>query len=184
MDYEVELKFRLDDPEALREWLRKLAAVPGDVVEQRDVYLAHPSRDFAATDEAFRIRSIGDDNRLTYKGPLVDQQTKTRQEVEVSFATGADNRSQMLLLLESLGFRAVRKVVKRRTPHHLDWDGRVVELAVDDVEGLGRFLELETLAAEPDWESARDSLLRLAEHLGLKQSERRSYLQLLLSEHP
>ncbi len=71
---------------------------------------------------------------------------------------------------------------KQRLCCHLTWEGRDVEIAVDTVERLGTFLELETLARNDDWNQARDALLRLAETLGLRDSERRSYLQLLLAE--
>src|SRR5690606_36038325 len=83
MNYEVELKFRIDEPTGVDAMLTGLEATQEDLEEHRDTYFSHPARDFAQTDEAFRIRSIGEANRLTYKGPLVDKQTKTRQEVEV-----------------------------------------------------------------------------------------------------
>ena len=139
-----------------------MGATAGDVEEHRDTYFNHPARDFAETDEAFRIRSIGDGNRLTYKGPLVDKQTKTRQEVEVGCEAGAAGRDKLQEMLIALGFRKVRTVVKRRTPYHLDWQNRPVEVTLDDVEGLGTFVELETIAAEDSWESARDDLLALS----------------------
>lgn len=180
MDYEVELKYRIDDPARVVALLAGLEATPGDIEEHRDTYFNHPARDFAETDEAFRIRSIGDDNRLTYKGPLVDRQTKTRQEVEVGCETGPAGREKLRAMLLALGFREVHTVVKRRTPYHLDWLGRDVEATLDEVEGLGTFVELETIAAADHWESARDALLQLAQQLGLEHSERRSYLQLLL----
>ena len=181
MNYEVELKYRIDDPAEVTAGLAKLGATAVDVEEHRDTYFNHPAHDFAETDEAFRIRSIGDDNRLTYKGPLLDKQTKTRQEVEVGCESGAAGRDKLQAMLIALGFREVRTVVKRRTPFHLDWRSRAVEATLDDVEGLGTFVELETIAAEDSWESARDELLVLADKLGLQNSERRSYLQLLLS---
>jgi adenylate cyclase, class 2 len=180
MNYEVELKFRIDDPQRIVALLAGLEATAGDVEQHRDTYFNHPSRDFAETDEAFRIRSIGDDNRLTYKGPLVDKQTKTRQEVEVGCEAGPAGREKLRAMLLALGFREVHTVIKRRTPNHLDWQGRDVEVTLDEVEGLGTFVELETIATADNWESARDALLGLADELGLKHSERRSYLQLLL----
>ena len=182
MNYEVELKFRINDPPRIVALLDGLEATPGDIEEHRDTYFNHPARDFAQTDEAFRIRSIGDDNLLTYKGPLIDRQTKTRQEVEVGCEAGPAGRDKLRSMLLALGFREVRTVVKRRAPYHLDWQGRDVEATLDDVEGLGTFVELESIAAAGNWESARDALLQLAQQLGLEHSERRSYLQLLLSE--
>lgn len=180
MNYEVELKFRIDEPTGVDAMLTGLEATQEDLEEHRDTYFSHPARDFAQTDEAFRIRSIGEANRLTYKGPLVDKQTKTRQEVEVGCEAGPEGRQKLRTMLLALGFREVHTVVKRRTPFHLDWQGRDVEVTLDEVEGLGTFVELETIADGGNWESARDALLGLADQLGLKNSERRSYLQLLL----
>lgn len=180
MNYEVELKFRIADPSAVTTWLAGHGATPAALVEQRDTYFNHPSRNFAETDEAFRIRTVGDANRLTYKGPLLDQLTKTRQELEVACEPGPAGHDKLRQLLLALSFREVITVVKQRTAWHLDWQGRPFEAAVDEVGRLGTFLELETIAAGDDWESARDMLLQLATTMGLHDSERRSYLQLLL----
>ena len=42
-----------------------------------------PCRDFAQTDEALRIRTVGDTSFVTYKGPKLDATTKTRRELEL-----------------------------------------------------------------------------------------------------
>lgn len=180
MMYEVELKFPLADAARLIPQLESLRAWRGEPVRQCDTYFAHPQRDFAATDEALRIRSVGQQNCLTYKGPKIDPQSKTRREIEVSFAEGPAAACQLADVLKLLGFREVRTVSKIRVPYQVPWEGRTVELALDDVDGLGPFVELEVQAGEAQRESARDSLLRLARQLGLDKSERRSYLCLLL----
>ena len=56
---EVELKYRLDDPESLLSALIARGAEPGAATIERDVYFNHPSRDFAETDEALRLRWDG-----------------------------------------------------------------------------------------------------------------------------
>jgi len=183
MDYEVELKFRRDAEDGLEDRIRQFGAELSAPREQRDAYFAHPVRDFGKTDEAFRIRSEGESNCLTYKGPKVDEETKTRQEVEVAFAAGAEARRQMAGMLSALGFREVLTVAKQRRSCCLNWEERPVEVVLDRVEPLGRFVELETISPESDWQSARDSLKRLAAHLGLSAEERRSYLELLLREN-
>lgn len=182
MSYEVELKFPLADHDGIRSSLEQLRATPGEPVEQTDLYFAHPLRDFAATDEAFRLRSIGEENRITYKGPVVDPHAKTRREIELQFEPGEDARAALGEMLTILGFREVRSVAKTRQPWHLEWEGRTLELALDEVEGLGRFVEIETITEEADRDAARDSLLRLAAQLGLHNPERRSYLCLLLAK--
>ena len=81
--FEVEIKFRAADLEALGRRLLSLGAEPIGTSEQEDLYLAHPSRDFASTDEALRLRRVGDMNRITYKGPKLGGPTKTREETPI-----------------------------------------------------------------------------------------------------
>ena len=90
VQYEVELKFLLPDSREILAQLAGLGAVAAAPVEQVDRYFNHPARDFGVTDEAFRIRSVGDANCMTYKGPILDPVTKSRREIEVSFADGPD----------------------------------------------------------------------------------------------
>ena len=180
MPYEVELKFPLADTSDILARLASLGAVAASPVEQVDRYFNHPARDFGDTDEAFRIRSVGAANCVTYKGPIIDSATKMRREIEVPFADGPDTASQMAEVWQSLGFRFVREVRKTRTPLTLDWRQRVYEVALDDVPPLGMFLEIELLADEAGRDEARDAILALAGELNLTNPERRSYLELLL----
>jgi adenylate cyclase class 2 len=183
MNYEVELKFPVTDVDRVRHVIDSLGAVWSPPVRQEDVYFAHPQRDFAVTDEAFRLRSVGDKHWLTYKGPLVDRETKTRQEVEVPLGDGSHTASQMKSLLAGLGFREVRCVAKTRHPAHVHWQNWEVEISIDAVDQLGTFVEVEIITDETQWELAKSCALSLAAHLGLTNSERRSYLQLLLEKN-
>ncbi|MGE0373920.1 MAG: class IV adenylate cyclase [Planctomycetaceae bacterium] len=182
MEYEVEIKFWREAADGLEFRIAQLGGVFGSPVEQHDAYFSHPVRDFSQTDEAFRIRSEGHENRLTFKGPKVDDQSKTRRELEVPIASGADARRRLTEMLAALGFREVLRVVKFRRSCRLTWEDRKVELALDNVDHLGEFVELETMAPHSNWRPARDSLARLAEQLQLRVSECRSYLELLLAE--
>ena len=178
--YEVELKFAIDDTTDILAQLQQLGAESSAERHQQDRYFAHPVRDFAKTDEAFRIRSDGQSNCVTYKGPVVDDQVKSREEIEIAFADGPAALQQLTAMLTLLGFQEVRTVTKRRTPYHFTWESHSVEMTIDEVEGLGRFVEIETLAAVADRDQARDAILSLARHLGLCSPQRKSYLCLLL----
>jgi adenylate cyclase class 2 len=181
MLYEVELKFRLSDSQQLMAALVELEAVAGASVEQVDRYFNHPARDFRVTDEAFRIRSVGSSNCLTYKGPVVDKATKTRREIEIAVADGPDIAEQTAEMLIALGFRSVHSVYKTRTPWVLDWNGQRYDLALDVVPAVGTFLEIELVVEESGRDQARDAILNLAQKLNLTQPERRSYLELVLA---
>lgn len=181
-DYEVELKFPIAAPADVAARLTALGASRGSELAQADQYFAHPVRRFEQTDEALRIRTEGEHNCLTYKGPLLDRATKTRQEIELDVASGPEGSHRLWAILRALGFVDVFTVRKRRTVFKLRWEGRDFSLSLDVVEQLGDFLEIETMAGPNDWEAARDCALRLAAALDLTTSERRSYLQLLLAQ--
>ncbi len=180
MNYEVENKFSVPDLEGMVVQLQALGAEIGDRVEQTDLYFAHPVRDFAQTDEALRIRRVGSSNCVTYKGPKIDKVTKTRKELEVELVEGQDHFEQYAQLLDVLGFRRVAEVSKKRQHGTCQFDGSEVGIALDDVQDVGTYLELEIVASPETMESARSTIVRLAEKLGLSNPERRSYLELLL----
>jgi len=184
MPIEVELKFPLADAaptaEQVAERLEEIGARAELPRRQNDHYYAHPGRDFAVTDEALRIREDNDRAWLTYKGPLIDDVAKTRLELE----TGIESVEVGDRILQALGFHPVRIVSKQRRPFELQWQGIPVEAVIDQVTGLGEFVELETISDVDGHQAARDHLLALAATLGLEHSERRSYLGLLLQSDP
>lgn len=183
MSFEVEVKYRSVDHDHLVQRLLQMGATPSDVVDQEDTYLGHPARDFALTNEAFRIRRLGDENRITYKGPRRSGPTKTREEIEIPFAPGQESSTSLLRLFESLGFRPVATIRKRRRSFHATVQGREMEVVLDEAEGLGTFAEIEVLAnREADLPAAQQAVLALAEDLGLTEVEPRSYLRMFLEQ--
>lgn len=182
MTFEVELKFPLQDSHEVLLRLSNLGAVTDSAIEQSDRYFNHPARDFSVTDEAFRIRSVGSANFVTYKGPIVDRETKMRREIEIAIADGPEAAEQMAELWTALGFRFVHEVRKTRTPGRVTWNNRQYELALDQVPPLGTFLEIELVVDDSEREAAKQAILNLARELNLKNPERRSYLQLVMEE--
>jgi len=85
---EVEAKYPVEDFTNVERLLRGWSATFDEAREDADQYFNAPDRDFAKTDEALRVRRIGNINLLTYKGPKTDAQTKTRTEIEVALASG------------------------------------------------------------------------------------------------
>ncbi|MFW6045678.1 MAG: class IV adenylate cyclase [Natronomonas sp.] len=176
--YEVELKVRAEH-DALRERLLAMGATQSGTISQEDTYYDAPHREFAETDEALRIRReerTADGRRktkITYKGPLVESESKTREELE----THVDDGETVDSIFRRLGFDPVATVEKTRERY--EHDGYTIVL--DDVTGLGEFVEVETEAdvVEP----ARDGAIQLLSDLGLDPDRhvRTSYLGMLLS---
>ncbi|MEI7780811.1 MAG: class IV adenylate cyclase [Planctomycetota bacterium] len=187
--YEVEVKFPVADMPALHQKLVALAGRFREPLEQVDRYFAHPARDFVRTDEALRLRRVGHDVAITWKGPRLDTATKTRREIELPLAAIAASLpggppatiERWTELLEALGFRRVHEVTKRRLSARVLWQGAEVEVALDSVAGLGDFVELELPAREGEVSLAQACVMSLAQQLGCGTPERRSYLEMVLA---
>ncbi len=179
MIYEVEQKYRAEHCAVANELDRRGIAWHG-VIEQRDVYFNHPQRDFAQTDEALRVRSVGQAHCITYKGPKLDRATKTRRELELPLPAGASTAEGFYELLSALGFRRSAEVIKTRRAGVLLFQGRAIEVALDTVANLGEFVELELAVEHAELSAAQACIVALAAELGLSASERRSYLEMVL----
>ncbi len=180
MNIEVEQKHRVEDRALLQSRLADRGAALGAPQQQVDTYFAHPSRDFSQTDEALRIRTVGNANFVTYKGPKFDTVTKTRRELELPIEPGPLGAAQFAEFFEALGFSSVAQVIKMRRSFFLESEGLSVTGAWDEIEGLGTFVELEVVTEEAKVEQAQHAVVTLASELALGPSERRSYLEMVL----
>jgi adenylate cyclase class 2 len=194
--YEVEIKVSADT-DAVRERLRAAGAERVDARRQRDAYYNAPHRDFAATDEALRVRHetplpdgieaeteavstadpTAETTKLTYKGPRLDERSKTRVEHE----TAVDDGEAMAGVLSGLGFEPAAVVEKRRE----FWSFAGFTVTLDAVDGVGEFVEIEReVDDESAIEATRDEALEALERLGLDGDSqvRTSYLGLMLAD--
>ncbi len=178
---EIEMKFPVNNFDAVTQQLARWHAAAQPAIEEEDHYFNAPDRDFAQTDEAFRLRCIGSANRVTYKGPKQGGPTKTRTEIEIGLAPGADIAEQFRRMVQCLGYRPTAVVKKRRTIHEFSRDGFAMQACLDDVESLGRFVEIEIMAEPERKQLAQDVLLNVVSDLGLPASEPRSYLEMVLA---
>jgi adenylate cyclase class 2 len=181
---EVEMKFPVAAWTDLERHLSAWGAKKLETRREEDHYFNAPDRNFAQTDEALRLRRVGSANFLTYKGPKKDPQTKTRTEIEVPLGPGHESAEAVVQLLGHLGYRPVAVVEKHRQILKVDRERFVLEICLDEVKDVGRFVELEILAPDDQLDSARTVLLAAAADLELTNSERRSYLELLLAKRP
>lgn len=185
--YEVEVKVPAD-LDTVRARARDLGATPIETVLQEDRYYDAPHRSFGETDEALRIRreepldeggrtrSAEARTRLTYKGPLVDERSKTREEVE----TAVDDAEALDAIFQNLGFEPAVTVRKERESYR--YEGYTITL--DTVADVGEYVVVETTATEADREAASDGAFEVIEALGLDPgaSIQTSYLHLLLQK--
>jgi len=170
---EVESKYRSAGNERLEDKLKELGASKLSSEEMEDSYFRHSSRDFGKTDEALRLRRSGDSAELTYKGPRMEsKEIKAREEVTLKVLDPLAAQR----IIERLGFEEMMVVRKRRVSYLYD----KVRIALDHVEGLGEFVELELVTEDP--ERAKSLLEEVRSALALKNLERRTYVEMLLEK--
>lgn len=165
---EIEIKCYCDDDERVRRTLHQAGARFVEKRIEKDIYFNHPSRDFAKTDEALRLRSVSGHCKITYKGPKRSGLTKARVEHE----TVAGDIETMRNILLSLGFAESGIIEKER--ELFSFNG--VEISIDNVKDLGIFVEIEKIGSLDD--GIEQQLFDIASLLGLSEFERRSYLEL------
>ncbi|MBE6495279.1 MAG: class IV adenylate cyclase [Methanobrevibacter thaueri] len=172
---EVEVKARIDGFEEIEEKLESIGAVKSKTEFQEDIYFASPIVDFAKTDEALRIRTTNNDIFITYKGPKLNKDAKTRKEVEMNIESAEKARD----IFEEIGFKPVRTVRKNRQYYTYE----NFEISLDDVEGLPPYMEIEiSLEDGNDYSEAQKMIFDLFERLGITEGfERTSYMELLES---
>ncbi|WP_405310390.1 class IV adenylate cyclase [Methanobrevibacter sp.] len=170
---EVEVKAKIDSFEEMEKRLENLGALKSKKEFQEDIYFASPIVDFAQTDEALRIRTTNNNIFITYKGPKLNKDAKTRKEVEMSIESASKAKD----IFEEIGFKEVRTVRKNRQYYTYE----NFEISLDDVEGLNPYMEIEiSLEDGKDYDDAQKSIFELFEKLGITEGfERTSYLELL-----
>jgi len=168
---EVEVKFRSPGNEAVEKALVRLGAKKLSEGVMEDLYFAHPNKDFGKSDEALRLRKMGEGAELTYKGArMAMQNTKAREEVTLK----SDNPLAIQRILERLGFKEAYVVRKSRTTYQLD----KLRVDIDNVDGLGEYVELEVMTESPERSSELMETAR--KELALDKVEPRTYLELLI----
>ena len=127
--------------------------------------------------EGGEVNTADTSTAITYKGPLVEAASKTREE----FETGVSDPEAAAGILDGLGFEPAATVEKRRERWTLD--GATVTL--DSVTDVGEFIEIELTAVDAAGiEDARERAIAALDRLGLDADDqlRTSYLELLLAE--
>jgi adenylate cyclase class 2 len=180
---EIEQKYSGADFPVLDRQLAEWGVTTFEEHDEADHYFNAPDRDFARTGEAFRLRRAGAKSCLTYKGPRRAEHVKIRTEIEVPIGEGDQTALDMERVLVHLGYRPVAVVRKRRRTYWLKRGAFDVAICLDDVEGIGRFAEVEVLAPEDQLAQARSVMTDVATSLGLSDVEPRSYLTMLLERH-
>lgn len=153
MGHNIEIKARVGDPVAMRRLVASIAERGPEVLHQEDLF-------FPCRDGRLKLRTLAPD-----RGELIHyHRPDCREPRESDYLIAATAEPERLgaLLTRALGCRAmVRKV---RTLYHVG----ATRIHLDEVEGLGSFVELETvLSPGRSRDDGRRETDRLMDRLGI-----------------
>ncbi len=131
---EIEVKFKVDSFDGVREKLSSLGRYLGKYTE-RDVYFTPFSED-----EVLRVRTSEEGKLLTYKHLVKNSDTQSAVELQARVDGDIEE------ILERVGHKKV--VEKRKTREMFSLADVTVNL--DVVDGLGSFVELEYIGEQKD----------------------------------
>src|SRR5215208_7133456 len=157
----VELKARDPDPARTLERALELGAQEIGEIRQRDTYFAGARGRLKLREQETDARPVSDELIEYSRADSTDARTSTYRRAPVADAAP---------LREALdaAYGAVVTVTKRRRV--LLWEG--VRIHLDEVEGLGSFLELEAVAdPESDLEAEHEKVERLRAALGVNDAD-------------
>lgn len=178
---EIEVKIPVSDEKGIMLHLKEKGFLPGTTETETDIYFNSVYYDLKQQDKALRIRTVEDEKsgkrqtELNCKGPKLDDVSMSRKEIE----TTIQDPDKIRQILEELSFFPAGCRVKKK--RHYFSKGRITA-AVDVVEDLGTFLELEIL--EEGRENRSVCLQEIEEAMkelgySMKDTVRVSYLTML-----
>jgi adenylate cyclase class 2 len=177
---EVEKKFALPHPGALKAKLAELGAKPAEPTRQVDAYYNAPHRDFlapAAISEWLRIRTEDRGSSINFKRwhPM-DALVKTHAD---EYETKVEDVEAIRRTLEALDFTPLVTVDKTRE----EWTLPEVEIVFDLVADAGDFVEFEFKGDATSVEDATKQLEEFISSLDVELGEQinRGYPHILLN---
>jgi adenylate cyclase, class 2 len=158
---EIEVKYRVDDPEALLAALKSRGIEVSDPFRQDDQAYAPAGWRFGDSKlgvSFLRLRTVAGRHYFALKMPAQNAHARLEYETEVA------DRDAMHNAALHMGYRPTVRITKtRRTARIGD-----CSLCIDDLEGIGSFIEAERLAPEDaDAHAVQTELATLIESLGV-----------------
>jgi adenylate cyclase class 2 len=179
-DIEIEVKFPLKNTAELAARLNSIAKLAKKDVFQKDTYFIPAHRNFLAVKRPYEWLRL----RETAKGAHFNYKHFYPENVEVTeycdeFETNVESADAIRKILASLDFKDVVVVEKKRST----WMFKDVEIAIDDIKGLGPYIEAEAKKEFETPKKAKEYLRAILKEIGaeLGDEELRGYPFIILN---
>lgn len=163
---EIEVKAKLKDRKKVETKLKELGGKLSDPVKQEDVVYNHKDKNVYALGKdagaVLRIRKSKGETLLTLKKNLTSELDCLEHESKISDPIEIHN------ILTVLQFVPMVEINKLRSKCNVG----EYEICLDNVEGLGDFIEVEYLCEDGDGEEISEELMKFLESLGVSREDR------------
>ncbi|MFA5248004.1 MAG: HAD-IA family hydrolase [Patescibacteria group bacterium] len=188
---EVEDKFFLKDKNSLIEFCEKNGFSRSDLNVEKDEYFSDVKGEFIKNRTCLRLRSSGKYSELTFKGKS-SSLSGFYSKVEHNAPMSPESANSIKFFLPSLGYFKYNTVEKERIVFSRNLGSYFENICIDNLRGIGLFVEFEILANSPEWILKKDELtkilFKLISNTGINNLERadkpyRDYVADYLSEN-
>lgn len=184
MNIEVEIKVEVNNLEELKKKVAELGKLIKSI-KQIDEYYVPNHRDFFAHKpqpiEWLRIRT--NPNKVVFEyDKSINQKADGGQDYAEEYETEISNPDELKKILSFLDFKKIVTVEKQREY----WMCGDIEVALDDVKGLGYFIEAEAKGDFKNPEEARKECINFLEKIGIENDDniqiKKGYPHLILEK--
>ncbi len=165
MNIEVEIKVKMDSIDTPKSNLLERGELVKKI-EQIDEYYVPCHRDFFAQKpfpvEWLRIRKNPDKTLFEYD-KSVNKDAKGEQEYAEEYETEVSSPEELKKILQFLDFKKIVTVKKKREV----WDCGSIEISLDEVDGLGFFVEAEAKGEFQNSKEAKEACYRFLKEIGV-----------------
>jgi len=157
MPSNIEIKARVRDFNEIKSRAAKLSDTPVEVIPQEDIFFNVPQG-------RLKLRVLASDRAQLIYYTRPDQEGPKRSDYHISHTPDPENLKRVLELAYG-----IRGVVKKTRYLYLVGQTRV---HLDDVEGLGQFMELEVVMRDGQGDAEGEKIAdRLMASLGVERSD-------------
>ncbi len=163
---EVEIKAKIKDFNSVISQLKKIGCnkISKPIIQKDTIFLDNDTEflDIKSGTSILRVREECAKNTFTMKQPQENELDCIEREVMI------DNPREMKEILKHLGYHEVVRVHKKRRRCSFG----EYKICLDEVGGLGKFIEVEKMSKERDSIKVQDELFLFLLDLGINKKEK------------
>lgn len=162
---EIEIKARIRNFNSVINQLKKIGCKISEPITQKDIIFLGDNLGFLDIKGGTNVLRIREENgkiSFTLKQRQKNELDCIEKEVII------DNLKEMEDILSHLGYHEVIRVNKKRRKCNF----KKYNICLDEVDGLGKFIEVEEMSKEKNAIRVQDELFRFLQTLGIKKEER------------